>query len=122
MTPPDTPTLRRIEYPEFQIDSATGELYAGTTRTILPPRITVLLVALASRPGELVTREELYQRLWKGVHAQYRVGLDTAVKTLRRTLTRAGVEGVVIETLPRRGYRLILDSRAAFSRRLSSVA
>jgi|SRR5581483_12135971 len=101
---------RRLRYPEFQIDGRTGELATGTARIILPPQLTELLLAIAERPGELITREELYARLWKGLHAQYRVGLDTAIKNLRKALLLANARGVTIETMPRRGYRLIVES------------
>ena len=104
--------VRAISFPEFQIDGQTGELFTETARVMLPPRLTELLMAIAERPGQIVTREELYRRLWKGSCAEYRIGLDTAMKSLRKALSRAAVHGVVIETLPRRGYRLVLESRA----------
>jgi DNA-binding winged helix-turn-helix (wHTH) protein len=109
----DAHTLR---HPEFQIDGRTGELVTGTRRVVLQPRVADLLVAIADRPGQLVTREELYERLWKGTHAEYRIGLDTAMKKLRSMLSLAGAEGVLVETLPRRGYRLLLRSQADASK------
>jgi DNA-binding winged helix-turn-helix (wHTH) protein len=108
----ENPEVHVISYPEFQINGRTGELFAGAAQVILPPRLTVLFMALAERPGELVTRQELYARLWKGSHAQYGTGLDTAIRSLRRILSLAAVRGVVIETLHRRGYRLLLQSRS----------
>jgi tetratricopeptide (TPR) repeat protein len=49
----------------------------------------------------------LYWRLWKGAAANCAAGLDTAVKSLRKALVKVGAAGVSIETLPKRGYRLV---------------
>ena len=104
--------VQAIKYPEFEIDPGTGELTTATARITLPPRLTDLFVALAEDPGVLKARKELYELLWKETHAQYRAGLDTAVKNLRKALSRAEATGVVIETVRGRGYRLMLDSQA----------
>jgi DNA-binding winged helix-turn-helix (wHTH) protein/Flp pilus assembly protein TadD len=108
-----------IRVADLRVDPRTGELFTATTRVALPRKVADLLVALATCPGELVAREELYRRLWKGLAADYAKGLDTAVKNLRKAFLRAGVAGVSIETLPRRGYRLVIADGSAQSGRLS---
>jgi tetratricopeptide (TPR) repeat protein len=66
-----------------------------------------LLSALLECPGELMTREALYARLWPGVSGDYQRGLDTAVRKLRQALSDPAERPVYIETLLRRGYRLL---------------
>ena len=73
----------------------------------LQPRVMGVLVALASRAGEVVTRDELVSEVWAG-----RVVSDDAINRciaeLRRALRDNGT-GSVIETVPRVGYRLLLS-------------
>ena len=81
------------------------------------------------RPGDLVTRGELHRRLWPAeTFVDFEHGLNAAVKRLRDALGDSAEEPSVVETLPRRGYRLIVpvDGPAAggaascASRRLGS--
>ena len=67
-----------------------------------------LLAALLERPGDLVTREELRERLWpESVFTDFEHGLNKAVNKLRRALDDLRDEPRYVETLPRRGYRLV---------------
>ncbi|MGZ8796527.1 MAG: winged helix-turn-helix domain-containing protein [Thermoanaerobaculia bacterium] len=67
-----------------------------------------VLLLLLERSGEVVTREELQQRLWKAdTFVDFETGLNTAVKKLRDALGDSAEKPRFIETLPRRGYRLI---------------
>jgi TolB-like protein len=66
------------------------------------------LCFLLERPGEVVTREELKQKLWPAdTFVDFDDGLNTAVKKLRDTLGDSAGRSKYIETLPRRGYRFI---------------
>src|SRR5579884_2437920 len=98
----------RWQVGEFVVDTESGELLCGDTPVDIQKKPFELLLALLEVPGELVRREDLYQRLWAGVNADYRRGLDTAVKKLRRALGDSERAPRYIETLPRRGYRLIV--------------
>src|SRR6185503_7209456 len=63
---------------------------------------------LVERPGELVTREELRQRLWQtDTFVDFEHGVNAAVKRLRETLGDSAETPRFVETLPRRGYRFI---------------
>lgn len=88
-------------------DLETGELRLNGEAINIQRKPFELLAALLAKPGQVVLRDELYQRLWPGVSADYRRGLDTAVKKLRRALGDSETEPEYIETLARRGYRLI---------------
>src|SRR5207237_343576 len=63
---------------------------------------------LLERPGELVTRNELCQKLWPdGTFVDFESGLNTAINRLRSALDDSAEEPRFIETLPRLGYRFI---------------
>src|SRR4051794_40759491 len=67
-----------------------------------------ILLLLLERPGEVVTREELRQRLWPADSTvDFDVALSTAMRKLRDALRDSADNPRFIETLPRRGYRLI---------------
>ena len=68
-----------------------------------------LLVMLLERPGELVTREEICQKLWPAdTFVDFDRSLGTAVNKIREVLNDSAAEPRFIETLPRRGYRFIV--------------
>jgi len=63
---------------------------------------------LLERPGDVVTREELRQKLWPAdTFVDFDTGLNSAIKKLRDALADSAEEPRYIETLPRRGYRFI---------------
>src|SRR5262245_24215102 len=67
-----------------------------------------VLALLLERPGEVVTREELRQKLWPAdTFVDFDVGLNTAIKRLRDALSDTAESPRYVETLPRRGYRFI---------------
>src|SRR5262249_29629021 len=67
-----------------------------------------LLALLLESPGDLVTREELRQKLWPAdTFVNFDTGLNNAIKKLRDALGDSAVGPRYIETLPRRGYRFI---------------
>jgi len=91
----------------FTVSLRTGELQDGERRVRIQGKPLEVLNGLLEHPGELVTRESLYQRLWHGISADYQRGLDTAVKKLRKALQDPAGNPVYVETLPRLGYRFI---------------
>ena len=67
-----------------------------------------LLILLASRQGELVTREEVIERLWgKGVHLDVDQGINTAVRKIRMCLRDTAENPTYIQTVVGKGYRFI---------------
>lgn len=85
-----------------------GELRKGPTRLKVPYQSIEVLKALLERPGELVTRGELRDRLWPpGTFVDFEHGLNAAVRRLRDALGDSADAPTLIETLPRKGYRFI---------------
>ncbi len=79
--------------------------------TPLQEKPFLLLLCLLRHPGRLMTREELIEELWPpGLHVDFEHGLNTAVKKLRHALDDSAREPRYIETLPRRGYRLLAEA------------
>ncbi len=101
---------------EFTLDLATGELEREGVRTRLQDKPFQVLRMLTEQAGELVTREQLSERLWpQGTYVEFEMGLNTAVRKLRTALGDDADAPRYIETLPRRGYRLVAAVRKATS-------
>src|SRR5215204_5838486 len=97
-----------VRFGVFELDLNTGELRKAGARINLPEQPFQVLKALLDRPGDLVTREELRQRLWSAeTFVDFDQGLNAAVRRLRDTLGDSADVPRFIETLPRRGYRFI---------------
>jgi TolB-like protein/DNA-binding winged helix-turn-helix (wHTH) protein len=97
----------RVRFGVFEIDPASGELLKRGRRVRLHHQPFQLLLALLERPGELVTRTELQERLWPGMFVEFENGINNAVSRLREALGDSADNPKFIETLPRRGYRFI---------------
>ena len=94
----------------WQVRPEHNEISRDDLCVRLEPRVMDLLVYLASRPGELVSKERLIEDVWDGAH----VGDDalmTAVAALRRAVSDSARNPEFIETVPKRGYRLIAPVR-----------
>ena len=99
------PTFR---FSVFQLDLRSGELRKSGMRVSLQQQPFQVLSCLLERPGELITRDELRQRLWpQDTFVDFEHGLNAAVKRLRHTLSDSADTPRFIETVPRRGYRFI---------------
>lgn len=85
----------------------SGELLRDGRRVRLQEQPLQILVALLERPGELVTREQLFARLWPAQVVEYETSLNAAVRRLRAVLDDDADAPRYIETIPRRGYRFI---------------
>jgi cholera toxin transcriptional activator len=93
----------------FDLDGRTGELHKnGRNSQRLAGQPLELLLHLLERPGELVSREELRQRLWPAdTFADYDHSLNAAVDKLREALGDTADNSRFIQTIPQRGYRFI---------------
>jgi len=93
---------------DLRVDPPAGELTGSGSTRQLDPKVMAVLVFMAKRAGQVVTRDELITSLWPGVV----VGDDALTRCfyeLRRELSLAGGSDefkALIETLPKRGYRL----------------
>ncbi len=98
-----------VRFGPFQLDLRAAELHHNGNKTKLPEQPFQVLCELVEHPGEVVTREELRQRLWRSdTFVDFEHGLNTAVKRLRELLGDAAENPRYIETLPRHGYRLMV--------------
>ena len=98
----------RARFGPFEVDLHTRELWKFGTRIKLVGQPYEILSVLLSRPLELVTREELRERLWlANIFVDFNHGLNAAVNKLREALSDSAENPRYIETLPRRGYRFI---------------
>jgi DNA-binding winged helix-turn-helix (wHTH) protein/TolB-like protein len=97
-----------VRFGQFEVDQVAGELHRDGRRVRLQEQPRQILLALLERPGELVTREVLRERLWKSdTFVDFEHGLNTAVKKLRQALGDSAEAPRFIETLAKRGYRFI---------------
>jgi TolB-like protein/DNA-binding winged helix-turn-helix (wHTH) protein/Flp pilus assembly protein TadD len=91
----------------FEVNLHTGEIRKGGRKVNLQEQPFQLLARLLETPGEMVTREELREKLWPGETVDFDSGLNKAVKKIREALDDSAGNPRFVETLPRRGYRFI---------------
>src|SRR6267378_2297086 len=111
---PQIQASRVLQFGAFQVDLRAGELRKGGTRINLQEQPFQVLSMLLERPGDVLTREELRQKLWPAdTFVDFDDGLNTAIKKLRDTLGDSADSPRFIETLPKRGYRFICPVNGA---------
>src|SRR6202166_4101183 len=102
------PDRSYIRFGAFELDVQAGVLRKNGVRIRCQEQPLQILAALAERPGELVTREELRRRVWpQDTFVDFDHALNTAIKKIRAALNDDADSPRYIETVPRRGYRLI---------------
>lgn len=99
---------RHVRFGPFELRTDTRELSKLGVRIKLQTKPAQVLEVLVSRPGELVSRQELCRKLWPAnVFVDFESGLNTAVNRLRAALGDVAETPHYVETLPRLGYRFI---------------
>ncbi len=96
-----------VRFGIFELNARTGELRRNGVKIKLQEQPLQILSLLLERPGELLTREELRQKLWPDTHVDYEHSLNAAIKRLRESLDDCALNPRFVETVPRRGYRFI---------------
>src|SRR5260370_21842008 len=92
----------------FQANLAARELRKHGVRVRLPGQPFCILSILLEKPGAVVTREEMRQRLWSSdTFVDFEHSLNTAIKKLRAALGDSSGNSRYVETVPRLGYRFI---------------
>jgi TolB-like protein/DNA-binding winged helix-turn-helix (wHTH) protein/Flp pilus assembly protein TadD len=105
-TTDDSP--RALRFAAFEVDLRVGELRKRGLKIKLQDQPFQILAMLLDHPGDVVTREELHRRLWPDdTFVDFDHGLNNAINRLREALCDSADAPRFIETLPRRGYRLI---------------
>ena len=112
MSPSENPasesSYRSLQVGDWRVDPAAGQISRDGIEVKLEPKVMEVLSYLASRQGELVTRDDIERDVWKGAVISYD-SITTAVIKLRKALTDDARQPKYIATVPKRGYRLIAE-------------
>src|SRR6266478_2512240 len=101
---------RYIRFGPFQVDQQRQEVSKNGVRLKLQGKVYQVLLALIEKQGEVVTREELRFRLWPAdTHVNYDANVNTTVNKLRQALGDSSEKPLYIETIPRKGYCLVVQ-------------
>jgi serine/threonine protein kinase/Tol biopolymer transport system component len=99
----------RVRFGVFELDLRSGELRHGDDRILLQEQPLQILCMLVERESEVVPREEIRKRLWPNdTIVDFDHSINAAIRNLRRILGDSADEPRYIETLARRGYRLMV--------------
>ena len=96
-----------VRFGIFEVDLNAGEIRNNGIKVKLSGQPFQVLTILLSRPGEVLTREELQKQLWPDTFVDAERNLNTAINKIREVLGDSADSPRFIETLPRRGYRFI---------------
>ena len=97
-----------VRFGIYELDLRLGELRKNGIRVKLSGQPFQILVILLEHPGDLITREQLQQRLWPSdTFVDFDRGLNAAINRVREALGDSAENPRFVETLPRRGYRFI---------------
>jgi TolB-like protein/Tfp pilus assembly protein PilF len=99
--------LRAARFGPFEIDLRARELRKRGMRLRLQEKPFQILELLLEKPGDVVSRKELRDKLWPGIVAGFDRSLNTAINTLRQALGDSAGSPRFVETRSRRGYRFI---------------
>ena len=100
---------RYLSFGPFRVDQRRQELSRDGTRIKLQGKVYQALLTLLERPGEIITREDLRGRLWPAdTHVNYDANVNTTVNKLRGALGDSSDNPTYIETIPRKGYCLLV--------------
>jgi len=105
------PADRQFAFGAFRFDPRTGQLSCDSHQAKLTPRAAAVLAVLAERAQELVTKRELFEQVWRGI-AVSDDALTSCILELRQALGDNARRPHYIETLHRRGYRLVVPANA----------
>jgi DNA-binding winged helix-turn-helix (wHTH) protein len=104
------PSHRYVDFGPFRIDQQKQEVTRNGSRVKLQGKVYQVLLALLEKPGEVVTREELRMRLWPtDTHVNYDANVNTTVNKLRQALGDSSDKPLYVETIPRKGYCLLVQ-------------
>ena len=106
--PSSSPARKILRFAVFEVDLAAGELRKNGTRIRLQEQPFQILVYLLDRAGDVVTREELRQKLWPAdTFVDFDHSMNTAINKLREALGDSASSPRYVETMARRGYRFL---------------
>jgi DNA-binding winged helix-turn-helix (wHTH) protein/Tol biopolymer transport system component len=98
----------RLRFGDYEVDSHAGKLSRDGLPVKIQPQPFRVLSILLEQPGEIVSREQLRERVWgNATFVEFDQGLNYCIRQVRRALHDGASEPVYIETLPKQGYRFI---------------
>jgi DNA-binding winged helix-turn-helix (wHTH) protein len=106
----ETPPDRTIAFGPFSFDRTSRLLWKAGVEVPLPPRVLGVLALLVERPGDVVTKQELMAAVWRDAFVT-ETSLSEAISVLRQTLGDDPQRPTYIQTLHRRGYRFVAETR-----------
>jgi TolB-like protein/DNA-binding winged helix-turn-helix (wHTH) protein len=104
---------------EAYIDPDTGLIKSRSGETVLEPKVMAVLVLLARHAGKVVSRQKLIDAVW-GTFYGGDESLTRAISLLRKAFGGSHGVGSIIETIPKRGYRLIGNVNATAQPKIST--
>ncbi len=103
-----SPASRTVRFGAYELDLRTAQLKKHGLRVRLQPQPAQILALLVSKPGEVLTREQLRVHLWSDdTFVDFDHGLNNSVNRIREVLCDSVTEPRFIETVPKTGYRFI---------------
>ncbi len=97
-----------MRFGSFELDLSSGELRRDGVLLKLQPQPARVLVLLVSRPGDVIARNELAEKVWGSeTFVDFERGLNFAIRQIRATLEDDADQPRYVETVPKRGYRFI---------------
>jgi eukaryotic-like serine/threonine-protein kinase len=112
-----------IRFGAFELDSQAGELRQHGDVIKLAPQPFKVLALLTRRGGEVVSRDEIRTHVWCGdTFVDFEQGLNFCIRQIREALGDTAGTPRFIETLPRRGYRFLMPTKAAPAAQAAPVA
>ncbi|RPJ53998.1 MAG: hypothetical protein EHM24_32255, partial [Acidobacteria bacterium] len=103
---PDAPRLQPFTLGDWLVDPRACQISRGETTVKLRPQLVDVLLCLARRAGEIVLKEEILAQVWPGQYIA-ESGLSRCIAELRHVLQDDAQAPRFIETIPKRGYRLV---------------
>ena len=98
----------RLRFGELELDVQAEKLFRDGLPVKIQPQPLRVLTMLVERPGEIVSRDELRERIWgEATFVEFDQGLNYCIRQVRLALRDGAQQPVYIETLPKQGYRFI---------------
>jgi DNA-binding winged helix-turn-helix (wHTH) protein/Tol biopolymer transport system component len=99
----------RLRFGNYEVDPHAGKLFRDGLPVKIQPQPFRLLTILLERPGEIVSRDELRERVWgEATFVEFDQGLNYCIRQVRLALRDGASEPTYVETLPKQGYRFIV--------------
>src|SRR5215203_1096495 len=99
------------EFEDFRLDVVQGVLFRGQSMVNLTPKAVEILQLLVERSGKVVTKEEIFAKVWPDSFVE-EANLSHHIFKLRKALGESE-DRKIIETVPKRGYRFIGEARGS---------